>query len=389
MAQQRSEMVRGRLALLLPHLSGGGAERIAVRLAQDFLAAGYHVDLILQQTQGELLSLLPSEVKIVDLKAERIRDVVAPLKRYLQESRPDAMQISMWPLTVAGLIAHRLARSKARVVISDHTVLSKQYEGRAVLRALKLTTRYFYPLADTRVTVSHGAAADLARLSGIAQSKIEVVYNPIAEPPPEVRISPEIESLWGAADGRILTAGTLKRAKNHHLLIRSFAILRRRRPAKLMILGEGELRVHLQALAAREGVADDVLLPGFASDPWPYYASANLFALSSRYEGFGNVLVEAMHCGLPVVSTDCESGPREILDNGKYGTLVPMDDEQALAEAMETALREPADPSPLKARARELSGQSSSDRYLQLMVGGSEAAGATSARAAAAPQHRG
>ncbi len=368
MAQQRSETAKGRLALLLPHLSGGGAERIAVRLAQDFLAAGYHVDLILQQAQGELLSLLPPEVEIVDLKAERIRDAVAPLKRYFEESRPDAIQISMWPLTVAGIVAHRLARSKARVVISDHTVLSKQYEGGAALKALKMTTRFCYPLADARVTVSHGAAADLARLSGIAQSKIEVIYNPIAEPPPEVRISPEIELLWGAADGRILTAGTLKRAKNHDLLIRSFAILRRRVPVKLMILGDGELRVHLQALAAREGVADDVLLPGFASDPWPYYASANLFALSSRYEGFGNVLVEAMHCGLPVVSTDCESGPREILDNGKYGTLVPPGDEQALADAMEAALRDRPDPQPLKARARELSGQRSSDRYLQLMV---------------------
>ncbi len=363
-------IVKKRLAVLLPDLRGGGAERVALRLIEDFLKAGHEVDLLLQRREGELLPLVPRETRLVDLAAPRIRDAIAPLRRYFRERKPDAIQISMWPLTVVGLVAHRLAASRARVIVSDHTVLSKQYAGSAAsLRMLKLTTRLFYPNADARILVSNGAADDLARISGIDRSTIEVIYNPLEAPPPGLSSTPEIESMWGATDGRILAVGTLKRVKNYELLIRSFAALRRCRGAKLMILGEGELRPRLESLAASLGISEDVMLPGFASRPWPFYASADLFVLSSDYEGFGNVIVEAMRCGLTVVSTDCESGPREILEDGNYGTLVPVGDERALAEAMERALRQPMDPARLRGRAEELSGQDCADRYLELMLG--------------------
>jgi glycosyltransferase involved in cell wall biosynthesis len=209
----------------------------------------------------------------------------------------------------------------------------------------------------------------MARLSGIKRESIETIYNPVAAPPENAQASPETDALWDDAGSRILTVGSLKEQKNHALLIRAFARLARERPARLMILGEGELRPALEALAEAEGVGDRVLMPGFAADPWPYYASADLFVLSSDYEGFGLVLVEAMRSGLKVVSTDCEAGPREILADGRYGRLVPCGDVEALAEAMAEALDDQVDSQALAARAEEISGQGSSDRYLELMSG--------------------
>jgi glycosyltransferase involved in cell wall biosynthesis len=367
---ERAEPAGKRLAFLLPDMRGGGTERVALRLIEDFVRLGHRVDLVLMAAEGELLPFVPPEVRIVDLGAARIRNIFLPLRRYLQREQPDALQISMWPLTVIGILAHRLARSNARLVVSDHIALSKQYgRGWAGSKLLGLSIRLFYPKADARVIVSGGAADDLALLSGIPRETIEVIYNPVAAPPAGQRASPDIEALWATPEPRILTVGSLKEQKNHALLIRAFARLVRDRPAKLMILGEGALRQPLAALAEAEGVADRVLMPGFAPDPWPYYASADLFVLSSDYEGFGLVLVEAMRSGLPVVSTDCEAGPREILVDGAYGRLVPCGDSDALARAMLEALDAPVERAALRARAEEISGQAASDRYLALMIG--------------------
>ena len=326
---------------------------------------------MLQQKIGELLPLLPAEVRVFDLEAPRVRNGLRPLIRYFRQRRPDAMQISMWPLTVVGILAHRLARSRARIVTSDHAALSKHFPSSdpLVYRSLTWTVRLFYPLADARIVVAKEAADDLARISGVDRRSLEVVYNPVGEPPADVGTTREIEALWGEAERRIITVGSLKAQKNQQLLIRSFTRAFKGKSVKLMILGQGELRPSLEALAAELGVSDQVLLPGFATDPWPYYASADLFALSSDYEGYPLVLIEALRSGLTIVSTDCESGPREILDGGRYGRLVPVGDEEALADAMKEALDRPQDSATLRARAETLSGQSTSDRYLELMLG--------------------
>lgn len=360
-----------KFALLLPDMGGGGAERVALRLAQDWVAAGHRVDLLLLRAEGRLLELLPPEVRVIDLGAGRILGAILPLARYLRRSRPDAVQASMWPLTIAAIIGGRLARTRARIVVSEHIALSKQYGGGGALGSAFLTKSiaWFYPLADARVAVSESAADDLARLSGISRASVDVIYNPVPQPAPEPSHLPDIEALWGSGGARILTVGRLGAQKNQALLIRAFARVRRTRAARLMILGEGPLRAELEQVAAAQGVAGDVVFPGFALDPWPFYASADLFVLSSDYEGFGLVLVEAMQCGLPVVSTDCESGPREILDHGRYGALVACGDEEGLANAMSAALDRPADKDRLKARAAELSGAAASDRYLELMIG--------------------
>jgi glycosyltransferase involved in cell wall biosynthesis len=253
-------------------------------------------------------------------------------------------------------------------VISDHTLLSKHYAGNPwALRLLKATTRLFYPWADARVIVANAAADDLAGLSGLKRDSLEVIYNPVFAP--AVHRVAKVEARWGEADGRIISVGSLKAEKNQALLIRSFARVRQVRAAKLMILGSGELAPELEDLARSLGVGDNVQFAGFIADPWPYYASADLFVLSSDYEGYPLVLIEAMMCGVPVVATNCESGPREILDSGRFGRLVPVGDEAALANAMQAELEHPTPSALVMERAEELSGASTVDRYLELLLG--------------------
>jgi glycosyltransferase involved in cell wall biosynthesis len=359
-----------RLAFLLPDMGGGGAERVALRLIEDFVARGYPVDLLLLRAEGALLPLLPPEVRVVDLAAPRIRAALRPLIRYLRAERPFALQALMWPHTTLAVVARTLARTRTRLVLAEHTTLSRHYAHFGVLKRLLLggSIALFYPRAEALVTVSEGSAADLARLSGLDRARFQVVYNPVrpleedavAAPPPEI----------AAPNGPvILTVGSLKPEKNHKLLIHAFAKVAAHRDARLVIVGSGRLEEELKRFADQERVADRVIFPGFTTHPGPYYAAADLFVLSSDYEGYPLVLIEAMRAGLPIVSTDCESGPREILDGGRFGRLVPVGDAEALARAIEQALAEPAEAALLRDRAEALSGQETSDRYLALMLG--------------------
>jgi glycosyltransferase involved in cell wall biosynthesis len=365
-------MAASKLALVLPDFGGGGAERVALLLARAWIEQGHEVDLVLQRREGALLDLLPSAVRVVDLEAPRLRQAVRPLAHYLRRERPDAVLISMWPLTVIGVVAHRLARSSSRIVLAEHSSLSRQYKSHVGLRRALLTwsIRLFYPRADARVAVSGRAADDLCKLSGIERNSIEVIYNPVDVGAASAGPDRSLDHFWGRGGARILTVGRLSAEKSHSLLISAFARLRRERPARLAIVGDGPLREETRQAAAAGGVAEEVLLPGFVPDPSPYYRSADLFVLSSAFEGFGLVLVEAMAAGLPIVSTDCESGPREILEGGIHGHLVPCDDVDALADAMRSALDEPGDPTARIARASQFRSEIAAARYLEVMLGG-------------------
>ena len=358
-----------RLAFLLPDMGGGGAERVALTLIKHSLAMGHPVDLLLLKAGGELLPLVPPQVNVVDLKAARIRDAVRPVANYLTSARPAGMQVSMWPLTVAGVIAHMLSRSNARIVVSDHAALSHQYADRGSWhrQLLRWSIRLFYPRADARVVVAAATAKDLSRLSRLPEQAFEVIYNPV-EAPGQAAMDTEVERMWGDARHRILNVGRLNLQKNQRLLLESLARVAESRDARLVILGEGPLRQQLEQRASDLGISDRVVMPGFQLDPASFYRSAHLFVLSSDFEGYPLALIEAMHCGLPVVSTDCPTGPDEILDSGEFGSLVPCGDSVKLAEAMAAALDHPADPNRLKKRAEFLSTYSA-ERYLRLMTG--------------------
>jgi glycosyltransferase involved in cell wall biosynthesis len=193
-----------------------------------------------------------------------------------------------------------------------------------------------------------------------------VIYNPIS-PPTRIASNAKVDALWTGKGPRIITVGAFKEQKNHALLLDAFARVAAK-DAQLMLLGQGHLRAALERRASELGIAGRVLMPGFTVDPWPYLASADVFVLSSDYEGFPLVLAEAMHAGLKVVSTDCISGPAELLDGGRWGRLVPCGDAQRLAEAIDAALAEPSDPARMRRRAVEMAGPAMIHRYTELLV---------------------
>lgn len=359
-----------RIALVLPSLAGGGAERVVLSLAKTFLTYRYRVDIVVMKAEGELLALLPGEARLVELGCERFRSVPVAFARYLRRARPDAVIANMWPLTTMCVISHRLARSNSRIAVVEHIAFAgvPRYQGwknRALLRStLVLSCR----LAHVRIAVSGGAADDLARLAGVRRDRIEVIYNPV-----EISAGSngdDFEDIWeGAQAKRVLSVGRLMGQKNQSLLLEAFSRVIRKIDARLVILGEGPLRGTLERKVAELELERAVKLPGFMTNPAPAYTSADLFVLCSDYEGFGNVIVEALACGVPVVSTDCPSGPREILRDGEFGALVPCGDPDALADAILQALASDHDTGKLKARALDFTPAKAADAYVSAIFG--------------------
>ena len=357
-----------KITIILPDLCGGGAERLHVNLANDWVKRGFLVEFVLMQKQGELLSLLSEPTNVTGLGVDRIRHFILPLQKYLRRSQPDIILSAMWPLTSATVIAWLLSGKQGRLVLSDHNHLSISCIGELNVSPffLNVLIRTTYPFADGIIAVSRGVKEDLCHLGGFADALIKVIYNPAATGISSLRETPEVSNkLWGAGcNHHILSVGTLKKVKDHATLIRAFAHLSSNMKAKLIILGDGQLREELENLIAELKLQDRVSMPGFVTDPYPWYRSADLFVLSSQREGFGNVIVEALECGVPVVSTNCPSGPSEILKNGRLGKLVPVEDPGAMASAMEEALTEPHDREQLMARAKEFSIRNISNEYL-------------------------
>lgn len=357
------------ISLFLPDLRGGGVERIRLVLAREFAQLGHDVEFVLMRAEGDLLAEARSEFAIFDLATPRVRKVVPVLARYLRKRRPDVLLAAMWPLTVVAPVAARIGGFRGKVLVSEHAMLSQQYArwGRFHRLGLRASTFVGYRLASARVGVSHGTCTDMAVLSRMALDQFVTIHNPVrpARRPSRDDLS-VAHAIWGNDGPRILTVGSLKPVKNHALLLRAFADLSRA-DARLMLLGQGQKEDALRALSSELGIADRVIFAGFHSDPSPFYATADLFVLSSDHEGFGNVIVEALSFGLPVVSTDCPSGPGEILQGGRFGRLVQVGDAPALARAMGEALDAPVDREALIRRAGNFAPEIAARKYLDLL----------------------
>lgn len=360
-----------RIAILLPDLRIGGAERVAINIANCLSERGYCVDMVLMTARKELTSELLPTVNIVDMGVSRLRHVFRPLRRYLKDVQPEVVLANMWPLTVIALLTRLLGNFNTRVVIAEHTTWSKALLEMSLFKRTlaRISMRFLFPLADSIVTVSNGAGDDLAVVAGLDRSKISVIYNPIVgESKNSFLANLDPSDWWNAKNGRILSVGHLKEVKDFRTLLSAFALLKESTDVKLLILGEGECRADLENLVRDLGVSDSVFMPGAKLDIAPYYQHASLFALSSRLEGFGNVIVEALAGGCPVVSTDCPFGPSEILVNGKYGRLVPLNNPVALSKAMFDSLENPPDTDFLKMRAQDFTINRSVDRYLEILL---------------------
>ena len=332
------------IAIYLPSLEGGGAEKIMVTLANAFADRGLNVDLVLAKATGPYLSHVSSEVKVVGLGSGGVLRSLPSLVRYLLKRQPRRFLSALSHANVVAIVSHCLARLKKPMFVSERLSLSaanqfeKGFRNRVVRRAMALLYRY----PDKVIVVAKAMELELITELRINPKKIVTIYNPIdahtiarakSEPPPHP---------WFNTNQYVfLGCGRLSHQKDFQTLISAFRFVRERQRAKLIILGEGELRPDLEAQIAEQDLSDDVHLAGFVKNPIAYMNHCSAFVLSSLYEGLPGVLIQAMHCDVALISTDCPTGPREILENGRWGQLVPVADVKALAEAMERAMTSP------------------------------------------------
>lgn len=360
------------IAVLISYGGDGGVERMVNNLVAGMLERGYAVDVLVLKTSGGHFQSIPQGARVVRL-GTRHTDLVAPLLiAYLRRARPPALLVAKDRAGRAALLARRFAGVATRVVVRLGNTLSEVLAGTSRLRrALRYRSiRRLYPAADGIVAVSRGVADDFAAISGVERDRIHVIANPVITNELEHRAREPVEHAW-LADGDvpvILAAGRLTAQKDFPTLLEAFARVRRQRRARLLILGEGEDRTRLERQVRSLGLTDVVDLPGFVTNPYAYMATAHLFVLSSAWEGSPNVLTEALYLGVPVVATDCRSGPREVLQEGRYGRLVPVGDSAALGRAMAETLEAPLAPEVLREAVAEYTQERSTARYLERLA---------------------
>jgi len=381
-----------------------------VTLAGALHERGQRVDLVLGRAVGNFLDEIHPGVRVVDLGVRTILTALpallrhpadglhmlpaflppAPpralgcipaLARYLRAERPDAMLSALNYSNLAAVWARRLADVPTRLVVSERNTLSVRaaHSSERNLRALPAMIRRFYPWADAVTAVSDGVADDLARVSGIPRAQIVTTWNPVVSPALAEAAAQPLEHPWFRTGEPpvVLGVGKLRPQKDFATLIDAFAMLRGKRPARLVILGEGPEASRLRVRARRLDVSPDVAFEGFVANPFAYMARASVFALSSAWEGLPSVLIQAMACGCPVVSTDCPSGPSEILEGGALGPLVPVGAPDALAAAIGQLLDAPPDRERLRRRADDFSVDRVAGRYLAVMLGPARERGET------------
>jgi len=362
-----------KIAIFVPSLDGGGAERVMATLANSFAARRYSVDLVLASATGHFLEAVSDDVRVVDLRADRVIKALLPLASYLRNERPLVMLSAMGHANVISLLARKLTRVHVPIVVSERGLISGEREMAKSVTSLLCfwLIPIVYPWADAICAVSKAAAHDLARFISLPLCRVQTIYNPFDLKLITARSLESFEHPWFSTGQPpvILAVGRLNEAKDFSMLLRAFAKLREHRLARLVILGEGQMRSKLEALVVRLGFDNDtVQLPGFVPNPYPWMAKCSLFTLSSRREGLPGVLVEAMACGAPIVSTDCLSGPSEILEGGLWGRLVPVGDVEALAHAMaETLDMSSKDRPNVRRRAADFDLDRAVDAYLRTL----------------------
>ena len=330
------------LAIFIPSMRGGGAERGTLKLAVGLARQGVSLDLVLARAEGPYMEDIPSEVPVVDLAASRTLTSLPGLVSYLRRVRPPVLLSSLDYANIVATWARTLSGTHPRLVLNEQNTMSRVAPNaiRRRGRLVPVLARRTYPRADAITTVSRGVAEDLVENIGIPPGNIHVIHNPVVTPELIARSREPVDDEWltPAADPVLLAVGRLSPQKDYPTLLDAFAEVRGRRPAKLLILGEGPLRTELESKVSSLGLEADVRMPGFVTNPFAYMHLCSVYVMSSLYEGLPTVLIEALASGARIVSTDCPSGPDEILDGGKYGRLVPMSDSAALARALEQTI---------------------------------------------------
>ncbi len=327
-----------RLTFFLPSLTSGGAERAVVKLVNEAAARGYLTDLVLATSDNTLAIEVSPQVQIVSLNASRVALSVVPFANYIKRVRPGLIVSSITHGNVAAVLARLLSKVEVSLILCEHSSVSHVIAQKKIFSSLlvRFVAPYLYPAADYIVAVSQGAADDLAQAFGLSQDKITVIFNPVVGPEFQRRAEESENYPFLRTDARefVLGVGRLESEKDFATLIEAFKIVSETRDIRLVLVGKGALEANLKKVANSLGVSDRVIFAGYVRNPLPLMKRCSVFVLSSRFEALPTVLIEAMACGAPVVSTDCPHGPREILENGKWGSLVPVGNSRELARAI-------------------------------------------------------
>lgn len=360
-----------KLAVFLATSGHSGVDRIMNLLLPSIASKGIQVDLLRVRGKGPHFTSRFENLNIVELGTSHSFTSLLPVVRYLKNERPDALLSDKDRVNQVALTARWIARASTRVVVRFGQMVSKMLESRDVIdRTVHyLSMRYLYRAADAVITPSNGAAADLCDFAHLPSYKVTVIPNPVdTDRLTDLAREPADHQWFNQNEIPVIAGlGELTHRKGFDTLIRAFSLLRARREAKLLIMGRGSGRSELEELVSGLGLRDDVHFAGFIENPFPYLGRASLFVQASRYEGFGMALIEALSLGVPVVATDCPSGPRDILEDGRFGSLVPVGDHHAMAGQMRATLEAPPDPQFLKKAVEPYSMDIVTDRYLQVL----------------------
>lgn len=337
-----------KIAIFIHGLTIGGAERVFINLANGFCKMDYDVDLVVLSGSGEFKEKVNPQIKVVDLKSKRAITSIFKLRKYITTNKPVAILSALGHINIVSIIAS--IGSNTKTIVTEHSTNSIAFaeEGGLKAKIMPLLMRFFYKYATYVVAVSKGVADDLNKNIKINR-KIEIIYNPTI--PQElaklIKLDTKHKWLTNKSSKIIISVGRLVKVKQFDLLINAFSLLEKELDVKLIILGDGPQREYLTKVIESLGVSSKVDMPGFTTNPYAFMAKSDLFVLSSMYEGLPTVLIEALACGIPVVSTNCPSGPYEILEGGRIGILVDNPTPTTLATAIKKALTEPiSKPSP-------------------------------------------
>ena len=340
----------------MANLSPGGIQNVVIRLSKGMIQKGYRVHILVLNRRGRITKTIPPGAQLFDFNTTSKVTLIPKLVGYLRKQKPDGLVSSQPHINVAAILSNLLAGAKVRIVVSEHSDPQMAYKYRAS-KGRRVTKPYleriFYPKAHAIVAVSEGVAAGISAVARIPKDHVRVIYNPIVDRELVALSKEKVSWPFEKKEGfvRLLAVGRLNPAKDYATLLHAFDIFRKKNDAQLLILGEGEKRSALEELIKRLQLGKLVALPGHVENPFAYMSIADVFVSSSTWEGFSMVIAEALACGLQVVSTDCPSGPAEILEAGKYGWLVPTRRPAELAEAVQKALKNPLPKHMLRERA--------------------------------------
>jgi glycosyltransferase involved in cell wall biosynthesis len=360
------------IAFFLPSLKIGGAEKVVVNLVNEFQSRGYDAEILVAERNGELEQEVHNGVEIKQIKTipfpgYSAAGYVPGVIRYLRNNRPRYLYTGMNHINVPLICAWKLSNVSTKLIISEHNTPSSLIENSNKNRIVYSLAELLYPKADEIIAVSDGVKYGLTEIVGVPEKEITRIYNPIVSDDLLRKSKEQVDHSWFESDEMdvILNVANMRPQKKLDDLIRAFSLIQNK-STRLALVGDGPEREQLEEQCRLLGIEDRVEFFGYVENPYKYMRSASVFVLSSRWEGFGNVLVEAMACGCPVISTDCPTGPREILADGKYGTLVPVGEPKMMADTISETLSGDELPN-VRDRASDFSVEAIATQYESVM----------------------